>query len=248
METTNTPPIIKFTKVTKKFNLRSQKTFKEFIPALFRGQQTHQTLIALKNINFKLTQGETVGIVGPNGSGKSTILKLIAGVMTPTSGTVTVHGKVSPLIELGAGFHPELTGKENIQLNAAILGLGQKTISQKMSQIIEFSGLTDFIDQPIKHYSSGMYARLGFSIAVHVNPKILLIDEILSVGDSKFQQKCLTKMEELKKRHITIIYVSHNLHSVTEFCTRTIYLNKGQIVTKGPSKKVCQRYSQDVKK
>lgn len=236
------PPIIKFTNVTKKFNLQSQKTFKEFLPALFRGQQTRQTLTALKNINFKIYSGETIGIIGPNGSGKSTILKLIAGVMTPTSGTVTVTGKVSPLIELGAGFHPELTGRENIRLNAAILGLGQKAISQKMPQIIDFSGLTDFIDQPIKHYSSGMYARLGFSIAVHVDPQILIVDEILAVGDSQFQEKCFAKMEKFKKQGITIIYISHSLESIKNFCTKTIYLDKSKLISQGNPIKIIQQY------
>ena len=243
MSKTNPPPIIKFTKVTKKFNLQSQKTFKEFLPALFRGQRTRQTLTALNNISFKIYPGQTIGIIGPNGSGKSTILKLIAGVMTPTSGTVTVNGKVSPLIELGAGFHPELTGRENIHLNAAILGLGQKAISQKMQQIIDFSGLDNFIDQPIKHYSSGMYARLGFSIAVHVDPQILLVDEILAVGDSQFQQKCFAKMEEFKKQKITIVYVSHNIESIKSFCTKAFYINKSNLVSHGNPTKISQQYT-----
>ena len=240
---TNTSPIIEFTKVTKKFNLQSQKTFKEFLPALFRGQQTRQILTALNDISFKVYPGETIGIIGPNGSGKSTILKLIAGVMTPTSGTVTVNGKVSPLIELGAGFHPELTGRENIHLNAAILGLGQKAISQRMQEIINFSGLDSFIDQPIKHYSSGMYARLGFSIAVHVDPQILLIDEILAVGDTQFQKKCFKKMEQFKKQGITIVYVSHNIESIKSFCTKAFYVNKSNLISQGNPTKINQQYT-----
>lgn len=224
-------PIIQFKNVTKKFSLQSQKTFKEFLPALFTGQPTKNQFTALQNISFSVNRGEVLGIIGPNGSGKSTILKLIAGVMTPTIGQVIVNGKVSPLIELGAGFHPELTGRENIYLNAAILGLTRKQTNQKIQAIIDFSELAEFIDQPIKHYSSGMYARLGFSIAVHVDPQILLIDEILAVGDQQFQQKCFIKMEEFKKQKTTILYVSHDLESIMSLCNRIIQLSRGKIVS-----------------
>lgn len=239
-------PVITFTKVTKKFSLQAQKTFKEFLPALFRGQQTKNNFTALSNISFIVNRGETVGIIGPNGSGKSTILKLIAGVMTPTSGTITVSGKVSPLIELGAGFHPELTGRENIYLNAAILGLGQKAIDQKMDQIITFSELKKFIDQPIKYYSSGMYMKLAFSVAIHVDPQILLIDEILTVGDLAFQQKCFAKMEEFKKQGITIIYVSHNLASVKSFCQKILYVNNSTLIKIGSPEKTIHLYQQSI--
>jgi ABC-2 type transport system ATP-binding protein len=242
MSNTSNQPIITFDHVTKKFSLQAHKTFKEFLPALFLGQETKNNFTALSDISFTVNRGETIGIIGPNGSGKSTILKLIAGVMTPSSGTVTVNGKVSPLIELGAGFHPELSGRENIRLNAAILGLGQKAIDQKMQAIIDFSGLAEFIDQPIKHYSSGMYTRLGFSIAINVDTEILLVDEILAVGDQDFQQKCLAKMEEFKKQGITIIFVSHSPESIKAFCQKAIYLNHGQIITYGPSVKTCQKY------
>ena len=173
--------VIKFDQVTKQFSKNNQKTFKEFIPALFRGEKTTESFTALDRISFEIKKGEVVGIIGPNGSGKSTILKLIAGVMSPTSGKITVHGKVSPLIELGAGMHPELTGRENIYLNGAILGLSRQQINKNIESIIDFSEIRDFIHQPVKHYSSGMYMRLAFSIAVHVNPEILLIDEILAV-------------------------------------------------------------------
>ena len=235
-------PVITFKSVTKKFSLQTHKTFKEFLPALFRGQQTKNNFTALSNISFTINRGETVGIIGPNGSGKSTILKLIAGVMSPTSGSITVNGKVSPLIELGAGFHPELTGRENIRLNAAILGLGQKAIDQKMQQIIDFSGLSKFIDQPIKHYSSGMYARLGFSIAINVDPEILLVDEILAVGDQDFQQKCFTKMEEFKKQGITIIFVSHAMSSIQSFCQKAIYINNSKLIHQGNAKDTINCY------
>ncbi|MFA4826819.1 MAG: ABC transporter ATP-binding protein [Candidatus Shapirobacteria bacterium] len=238
-------PIIKFSHVTKDFDLQSQKTFKEFIPALIRGEQTRQKFTALNDINFTIDRGETIGIIGPNGSGKSTILKLIAGVMSPTKGKVTVSGKVSPLIELGAGMHPELTGRENIFLNGAILGLKRKQIEQYFKSIVDFSELQEFIDQPIKHYSSGMYMRLAFSIAVHVDPEILIVDEILAVGDTEFQAKCFTKMEEFKKSGVTILFVSHSMPQVELFCPRAIYLKHSNLINFGPSKEICQQYLND---
>lgn len=222
--------VIKFENVSKQFSKLNQKTFKEFIPALIRGEKTSESFTALNDISFEIKKGETVGIIGPNGSGKSTILKLIAGVMWPTTGKVKVIGKISPLIELGAGMHPELTGRENIFLNGSILGLTQKEIAKNFDNIVDFAELREFIDQPVKHYSSGMYMRLAFAVAVHVQPDILIIDEILSVGDSAFQEKCFTRMEEFKKsKDITIIFVSHGLGQVEKFCTRAIYLNHHQI-------------------
>lgn len=239
--------VIKFDHVTKQFSKLNQKTFKEFIPALFRGEKTTESFTALDNISFDIKKGETVGIIGPNGSGKSTILKLIAGVMWPTSGKVTVHGKVSPLIELGAGMHPELTGRENIYLNGSILGLKRKQIDQNIEDIINFSEIRNFIDQPIKHYSSGMYMRLAFSIAIHVKPEILIIDEILAVGDQNFQQKCFDYMESLKKsRDITIVFVSHALKQIEKFCSRCIYINKHQIQFDGSPDKAINNYQQSV--
>ena len=222
--------IISFKNVTKKFSKLSQKTFKEFIPALIRGEQTTESFTALNDISFEIKKGETVGIIGPNGSGKSTILKLIAGVMSPNAGTVMVKGKISPLIELGAGFHPELTGSENIYLNGAILGLKRKEIDKNFQSIVDFAELQEFIDQPVKHYSSGMYMRLAFAVAIHVHPEILIVDEILSVGDQAFQEKCFAKMEEFKKsKDVTIIFVSHSLGQVEQFCTRAIYINDHKI-------------------
>lgn len=235
-------PIIEFKNVTKNFNLQSHKTFKEFLPALLKGKQTHKVFTALSNINLSINKGEILGIIGPNGSGKSTILKLIAGVMSPTEGTVMVRGKISPLIELGAGFHPELTGRENVYLNAAILGLNKKETDQNFKDIVDFAELWEFIDQPIKRYSSGMYMRLGFSIAIHANPKILLVDEILAVGDPEFQKKCFNKMEDFKKEKVTIIYVSHDLETVKKFCTRAIYINHSKIIKEGNPKEICEFY------
>ena len=235
--------VIRFDHVSKQFSKLNHKTFKEFLPALIRGEKTQESFTALNDISFEIKRGETVGIIGPNGSGKSTILKLIAGVMWPTSGTVEVKGKISPLIELGAGMHPELTGKENVYLNGAILGLSQKEIKEKYKSIVDFAEIWEFINQPVKHYSSGMYIRLAFAIAVHVKPEILIIDEILAVGDANFQKKCFTKMEEFKKtKDVTIIFVSHSLGQVEKFCTRAIYVNDHKIQYDGETKEANKKY------
>ncbi|MDD2224799.1 MAG: ABC transporter ATP-binding protein [Candidatus Shapirobacteria bacterium] len=235
--------VIKFDHVTKKFSQLSQKTFKEFIPALIRGEQTTESFTALNDISFEIKRGETVGIIGPNGSGKSTILKLIAGVMSPNSGKIMVKGNISPLIELGAGFHPELTGSENIYLNGAILGLKRKEIDKNFKSIVDFAELQEFIDQPVKHYSSGMYMRLAFAIAIHVHSEILIVDEILAVGDSAFQNKCFACMEEFKKsKEVTIVFVSHNIEQVKNFCNKVIYINHSKIISQGNPKIICQQY------
>jgi len=235
--------VIKFDHVIKQFSKLNQKTFKEFIPALISGEQTKEGFKALNDISFEIKKGETVGIIGPNGSGKSTILKLIAGVMSPNGGKITVKGKISPLIELGAGFHPELTGAENIYLNGAILGLSRKEINKNFQSIIDFAELQEFIDQPVKHYSSGMYMRLAFAVAVHVHPEILIVDEILAVGDTAFQAKCFAKMEEFKKsKDVTIIFVSHNMDQVEKFCTRAIYLNDHKIQYDGNPEESVKKY------
>ena len=224
----NQNPIIEFKNVTKKFSFNKQKTFKEFIPALLGRKQTKTMFTALDDISFNIFPGETVGIVGPNGSGKSTILKLIAGVTAPTSGTIAVHGRVSPLIELGAGFHPELTGHENVFLNGSILGLSQKEIKQNFKSIVDFAELWEFIDQPVKHYSSGMYMRLAFAVAIHTNPEILLIDEVMAVGDIQFQKKCFKVMHKFKKQGVTIILVSHVIENIKYFIDKNISLIKNE--------------------
>jgi len=235
--------VIRFENVTKTFSLLSHRTFKEFLPALIKGEDTSKNFTALDNISFDIKKGETVGIIGPNGSGKSTILKLIAGVMSPTTGQIKVIGRVSPLIELGAGFHFELTGRENIYLNGSILGMSHRQIDQNLQSIIDFSEIEEYIDQPVKRYSSGMYMRLAFSIAVHVNPDILLVDEILAVGDPEFQQKCFQKMDEFKKsKDITIVFVSHNLDQVEKFCDRVIYLNHSKIISDGKPFEIIKTY------
>jgi len=241
-------PIIEFKGVTKTFSFQNQKTFKEFLPALFMGEKTHNQFTALNDISFKINKGDTVGIIGPNGSGKSTILKLVAGVMSPNQGKVIVKGRVSPLIELGAGMHPELTGRENIYLNGAILGLKRKQIDKNIQSIIDFAEINEFIDQPVKHYSSGMYMRLAFAIAIHVNPEILIVDEILSVGDAKFQEKCLTKMEEFKKQGVTILFVSHTLEQIQRFCKKCLYIRESKIIANGDTDTVTKQYLNDQKK
>jgi ABC-2 type transport system ATP-binding protein len=228
--------------VSKLFFKQEQKTFKEFLPAFFTGKKTREWFWALKDIDLEIKKGETLGIMGPNGSGKSTLLKLIAGVSQPTKGKITTHGRVAPLIELAAGFHPELTGRENVYLNAIILGMSRREIEAKFKTIVDFAELWDFIDAPVKHYSSGMYVRLAFSVAIHTDPDILILDEILAVGDEQFQKKCFAKLKELQKRQVTIIYVSHDRQSVVDFCTRAIYINKSLLEKDGDPKTIAEYY------
>jgi lipopolysaccharide transport system ATP-binding protein len=197
---------------------------------------------ALKDVCFRVKKGEAVGIIGSNGAGKSTILKLLSGIMRPTEGSLTVNGALSALIEVGAGFHPDLTGRDNIFLNGTILGMRRERIKEKFDEIVEFSGLGDFIDTPVKRYSSGMYARLGFSVAAHVDPDIMLVDEVLSVGDYVFQNKCIDKMKSVLCAGTTIIFVSHNLRAVTDMCDRCILLSHGTVVGEGPAARVVADY------
>jgi lipopolysaccharide transport system ATP-binding protein len=196
----------------------------------------------LNDISFELKKGETLGIIGHNGAGKSTMLKHLSGIMEPTRGTIEVNGRLSALIEVGAGFHPDLTGRENVFLNGVILGMTRAEIKRKFDEIVEFAGLEEFIDTPVKRYSSGMFARLGFSVAAHLEPDILVIDEVLSVGDFAFQRKGLEKMRAIAKGGATVIFVSHNLQAVAEFCHRGILLEKGRVVADGPTDQVIRRY------
>ncbi len=234
---------ISFKNVTKSFYLQDDRTFKELLPNLLTGKPWAKKFTALSNMSFEIAQGETVGVVGKNGSGKSTLLKLIAGVTFPTSGKVNIEGKVAPLIELGAGFHYELSGYENIFLNAAILGMHKKEIEAKVEEIIEFSELKEFIHTPVKKYSSGMYMRLGFSIAINTNAPILLIDEVLAVGDVAFQEKCMKRLKEIKASgEKTIVFVSHDEHSIKSFCDRAILINESKIVIDGETSRVFEEY------
>jgi len=197
---------------------------------------------ALQDISFEVNKGESLGIIGQNGAGKSTILKILSGIMRPTRGSMSVNGRLSALIEVAAGFHQDLTGRENIYLNGTILGMSKSEIDSKIDQIIEFSGIEEFIDTPVKRYSSGMYARLGFSVAAHVDPDVLIVDEVLSVGDYVFQQKCMDRMRDILRRGTTILFVSHNVKAITELCTRSLLLKQGKLAMLGPTDDVVRTY------
>src|SRR5438067_3580385 len=186
---------------------------------------------AVRDVSFEVERGEALGIIGHNGAGKSTILKLLSSITAPTSGEITINGRLSALIEVGSGFHPELTGRENIYLNGAILGMTRRQIAKRLDSIVDFAGVRQFLDTPVKRYSSGMYVRLGFSIAAHLDPDILLLDEVLAVGDAAFQEKCLKRISEMKEAGTTIVFISHNLGAVERLCDRVILLQRGQIVT-----------------
>ena len=200
---------------------------------------------ALKDINFEVPTGSTFGVIGSNGSGKSTLLKVMAGILMPEKGSVTIDGRVSALLELGAGFHPELSGRENVFLNGAILGLSKKEITARFDDIVEFAGLADFIDTPVKNYSSGMFVRLGFAVAAHVEPDVLLIDEVLSVGDESFQRRCAEKIEEFRRDGRTIVFVSHGLGQVEQLCQDVAWIEKGELRMLGPAAEVISAYQGD---
>lgn len=237
--------VIDSKKVTKNFFLQEDRTFKEFLPNFLLGKSWAKQLTALDDVSFVIEKGETVGIVGKNGAGKSTLLKLMAGVTTPTKGEIIVTERVAPLIEVGAGFHHELTGLENIFLNGAILGMHKKEIEAIVDNIIDFSELRKFIDIPVKKYSSGMYMRLGFAVAIHVNAPILLIDEVLAVGDAAFQKKCLDYLRKVKQdKNRTIIFVSHSEEAVKSFCERVILLDHGKIIKDSNPQAVFKIYHQ----
>lgn len=235
--------VIKFHDVSKVYRLGTgQHDLREAVAGLARRilqlrrtQNGTAEFLALKDVSFALQQGTALGIIGSNGAGKTTILKILSRVTKPTSGTVSVNGRMSSLIELGAGFHPDLTGKENIYLNGTILGLKRREIDALLERITEFSELQQFIDTPVKRYSSGMYARLGFAVAAHVNPEILLVDEVLSVGDLSFQMKCAERMKELRAQGTAIIFVSHNMRAVDSICDSCLLLEHGQVRFLGPT-------------
>lgn len=238
--------MIKLENVSMRFNLGIEKNFsiKEAFISLFDRKRRPKTteFWALKDVSFSIKKGEVIGLIGSNGAGKSTLLKVVSGVMKPTKGKITVNGVISPMIELGAGFDPELTARENIYLNGAILGYSKQFIDDKFDEIVEFSELRDFLNAPVKNFSSGMVAKLAFSIATIVSPEILIVDEILSVGDIKFQEKSKNKMLELIKGGTTVLYVSHSLESIKELCNRVVWLEHGQIVKIGETQKICQEY------
>ena len=233
---------IKVSHMTKNFKLYSDKpnTLKERIVRGWKNKTEVRTV--LKDINLEIKKGETVALIGVNGSGKSTLLKLMTKIIYPNKGTLKTYGKLTSLLELGAGFHPDFTGRENIYFNAAIFGLTRQEIDARLQSIIDFSELGDFIDSPVRTYSSGMYMRLAFSVAINVDAEILLIDEILAVGDQRFQEKCFTKLEELAKSNMTIVIVSHSLDSISKLCNRAIWINNGEVAKDGPCQEVIDEY------
>jgi len=243
--TRNVMEVIGIWKMFRLYHERSNMIKEAFIN-LFRGGNKYDEFWALKDISFSVQRGESIGIIGRNGSGKSTLFKLISGVMSPARGEIKATGKISPLIELGAGLHPELTGLENIYLNGAIYGMDKGAVDEKLEEIIDFSGLGHFIHSPIRTYSSGMHARLGFSLAINVNADILLVDEVLAVGDAEFQERCFGKINQLKHNGITIIYVSHNLKSVINLCDVAIWLDNGEIKKEGNPQTVVKEYLKTV--
>ena len=230
--------------VSMEFNMSTEKvdSLKEYTMRFFQGRLFFESFWALKDVSVEVRRGETLGIVGSNGSGKSTLLKIIAGVMKPTKGTTEVFGTLSPMIELGAGFDPDLTGRENIFLNGAILGHNKKFMDSVYDEIVVFSELGPFIDTPLKNYSSGMQARLAFATSTVVKPQILIVDEVLGVGDFHFQEKCEKRINELMADNTTVIFVSHSIEQVQRICKRAIWLNKGVLMADGPAKEVCERY------
>jgi ABC-2 type transport system ATP-binding protein/lipopolysaccharide transport system ATP-binding protein len=237
------------TRIYQKYSAQHRfKTFKSALLKgdLFRSLRPDELVRALDDVTFRVNQGTTFGVIGENGSGKSTLLKVVAGIAKPTSGRVEVQGKVSALIELGAGFHPEITGRENITINGIMLGLSRKEIQEKYQDIVRFAELEEFIDAPVKTYSSGMYMRLGFSIAINVNPDVLLVDEVLAVGDASFVPKCLDRIDDFRRRKKTILFVSHDLATVEKICDRVAWLKNGRIQTIGEPRRVIDAYLQDV--
>lgn len=237
---------IKVNDISMMFNKSSEKidSLKEYVIKLVKHQLMFEEFWALQNISFEIPKGEAVGIVGLNGSGKSTLLKTIAKVLKPTKGSVEVAGTVAPLIELGAGFDANLSARENIFLNGAVLGYNRAQMREKFESIMDFAELWDFVDVPIKNFSSGMVARLGFSIATSNMPDILIVDEILGVGDFKFQKKCEKRMEKIIDNGATIVFVSHSIEQVREVCSRAIWLEKGHMIMDGPVDEVCSKYTE----
>lgn len=236
--------VIDVSHVSMHFNLMVEKvdSLKEYVVKLLKGKLLYNDFIALNDVSFDVEKGEIVGLVGFNGAGKSTMLKILAGVLTPTEGSVRVVGSVAPLIEVGAGFDTELTARENIYLNGAILGHDKKFMDSKFDEIIDFAELRNFIDVPVKNFSSGMYARLGFAIATMVHPDILIVDEVLSVGDYKFQEKCEQRIQSMIDEGVTIILVSHDIGMIERLCTKVIWLDHGRLKDIGPTKKICNEY------
>lgn len=237
-------PVIEFSGVSKRYRIGSQNTLRALFSKDLRKQR--HDLWALQDISFSVKKGDVYGIIGPNGAGKSTILKLLAGVTTPDRGAIRITGGIAPLIELGAGFHPELSGRENVYLNGALMGMSRKQIDQRYEEIVSFAELDEFMETPVKHYSSGMFIRLGFSLAVHTDREILLVDEVLSVGDERFQRKCIKKFLQFRGEGRTIVVVSHDLGMVSSICTNMLFLAQGRIVASGSVHGAIGRYLHEI--
>ena len=239
---TNT--IIEVSDVTMRFRMNSDRimSLKEFVTTALRGKLEYREFTALDRVSFSVQQGETLGLIGRNGAGKSTLLKLISGILKPTEGAVSCRGSIVPMLELGSGFDFDLTGRENIFLNGAILGYSEEFLQAKYQEIVEFSGLGQFIEMPIRNYSSGMLARLAFSIATAVDPEVLIVDEILSVGDAAFQEKSRRRMMEMMGGGTTVLFVSHSMDQIREMCSRVIWLEGGKIKMAGSTQEVCDAY------
>ena len=237
-------PMIEVSDVSMRFRMNSDKimSLKEYVTTALRGKLNYQEFTALDHVSFEVKKGETLGLIGRNGAGKSTMLKVISGILKPTEGSVVCRGNVVPMLELGSGFDFDLTGRENIFLNGAILGYSEEFLNARYDEIVEFSELDQFIDTPIRNYSSGMLARLAFSIATVVQPEVLIVDEILSVGDAQFQEKSKKRMLELMGGGTTVLFVSHSIEQMKEMCGRVVWLEQGQVKLMGCSKEVCSEY------
>ncbi len=241
--------IIEVNNVTVRFNMASQKVdnFKEYFIKLIKKELLFKEFIALDDVSFSVKKGESWGLIGTNGSGKSTLLKLICRIITPYKGTVETKGIIAPMIELGAGFDGNLTAKENIYLNGAILGYNKKIMMKKYDEIVDFAELGKFMEVPVKNFSSGMRARLGFAIATAIKPDILVVDEVLAVGDQAFQKKCEVRMNELLNSGVTLLYVSHSINSVKNICQKALWISKGKIIESGEVNSVCNSYTEFLK-
>lgn len=241
---------IQLDNVSKRYRLFGRRSqFQTLKSALLRRELVlpeEGSISALKDVTFRIEQGEAFGVIGPNGSGKSTLLKLISGILKPTTGELRVEGRIAALIELGAGFHPEISGRENIYINGIMMGLTRREIDQRFDKIVEFAAIGDFLDQPVKTYSSGMYVRLGFSVAVHLDPDILLIDEVLSVGDEEFSQRCIARIQEMKLKGVTMLFVTHQLDLVRQLCDRALWLDHGEVCGLGDPVRIVDQYLQRV--
>ena len=240
----NAEPVIRFENVSVLYRVPRERVsgIKEYTVRWLQRRLTYEEFWALRDISFKVERGEIFGVIGRNGAGKSTMLKVMARVLHPTRGRIVMRGKVAPLLELGAGFHPELTGRENIYLNSALLGFSRRQVDSMFQSILDFAEIGDFIDSPLRTFSTGMVARLGFSVATSIRPDILLVDEVLSVGDSSFQEKCLDRMNSYQQQGTTIVIVSHSMETIKNFCSRALLIDHGHTVTLGNVNEVVQHY------